>query len=77
MTKYKVGQKLRATKGTFSEPSTETVSGVIKKTFDPKLLENEQTKFLRYYLVEWEDGSEETRHEIDIDRFIKCCGIPD
>jgi hypothetical protein len=77
MTKYKVGQKLRATLGTVSEPSTETITGVIKKTFDPKLLESEDGKQLRYYLVEWEDGTLDTRHELDIDRFIKYCGIPE
>jgi hypothetical protein len=69
-TKYEVGTKLKARLGTVSEPSDVTITGVIKKTFDPKLLEDEYGKDLRYYLVEWEDGTQETRHEVDIDRFV-------
>ena len=67
--KYKVGTKLKATLGTVSEPSDVTITGMVKKTFDPKLLEDEYGQHLRYYLVEWENGTEETRHEADIDRF--------
>jgi len=77
MTKYKVGQKLRATTGKYPDVNTGNITGVIKKTFDPKVLENDQTNQLRYYLVEWDDGTEDVRHELDIDRFIKYCGIPE
>jgi hypothetical protein len=66
--KYKVGTRLEATTGTISEPGIK-IKGIIKKTFDPKLLEDEYGKDLRYYLIEWENGEQETRHEIDIDRF--------
>ena len=62
-TKYKVGTKLKATLGTVSEPSDVTITGVIKKTFDPKLLEDEEKLCLTHI-----------RHSLLL-RSDKLCGV--